>query len=123
MEQCFALALGVLSLVGLANGQQFTDATLGHSAYPGLSEQCYQALNTTLQMGRVVYPATFMIDRMIHAYDVSCAVDDESGMFCERDLSGQSRQWNHCRPLLPLRPGRWQYPAELAVCLRCWVCR
>lgn len=49
MEQCFALAVGVLSLVGLANGQQFTDATLSHNTYSELREQCYEALNTTVQ--------------------------------------------------------------------------
>lgn len=131
----FALAAGILSIEGVANAQQFVDVTLGHDAYPGLSEQCYEALNTTVQscpgflavdlvemprlaspmldalctpscssslrsvrgviasgctadtdiiaMGRVVYPATYMIDRMIHAYDVSCAKDSVSGMYCD----------------------------------------
>ena len=128
----FVLAIGI---VGVANAQQFTDITLGHAAYPGLNEQCYEALNTTVQscpgflavhsvemprlaspildalctpgckssltsvrgvialgcaantdvieMGRVVYPATYLIDRMIHAYDVSCATDSASGVYCD----------------------------------------
>ncbi|KAK0724574.1 hypothetical protein B0H67DRAFT_641092 [Lasiosphaeris hirsuta] len=131
----FAHAVGILSIAGVANSQQFTDVTLGHDAYPGLSEQCYEALNTTVQscpgflavnsvemprlassmldalctpgcrssltsvrsiiasgcaantdviaVGRVVYPAAYTIDRMIHAYDVSCAKDSVSGLYCD----------------------------------------
>ena len=125
----FALA------VGIAKAQQFIDMTLGHDIYPGLGEQCYEALNTTvkncpgflavnvvemprlaspmldalctpdcrssltsvrgviasgcaadtdvIEFGRVVYPATYMIDRMIHAYDVFCAKDSASGVYCD----------------------------------------
>jgi hypothetical protein len=36
-----------------------------------------------IEMGRVVYPATYMIDRMIHAYDVSCVKDSDTGMYCD----------------------------------------
>ena len=39
----FALA------VGIAKAQQFIDMTLGHDIYPGLGEQCYEALNTTVK--------------------------------------------------------------------------
>jgi hypothetical protein len=127
-----ALAVGILSIMGIANAQQFTDVTLGHEAYPELSEQCYKALNTTVQscpgflaaysfemprlvpyilealytpgyrsslvsvrgviasgyadtdvieMGRVVYLATYMIDHIIHAYDVSCIKDSDTGIY------------------------------------------
>ncbi|KAK2013707.1 LysM domain-containing protein [Colletotrichum eremochloae] len=124
-----------ISHIGVTNAQQFADVTLGHDAYPGLSDTCYEALNTTvgdcpgfvavnmvemprlaspmlealctpgcksslasvrsiiasgcaadtdvIAMGRVVYPATYTIDRIMHAYDVSCARDSTSGMYCD----------------------------------------
>ncbi|KAI8152690.1 hypothetical protein K4K49_003054 [Colletotrichum sp. SAR 10_70] len=129
------LAIHLLALMGFVDAQQFTDVKLGYAHYPGLSDSCYQALNTTVQtcpgflathavavprlesqmlealctpgcqsslaaarrtiasgcgagtdvveFDRVVYPATYMVDRMIHAYDLSCAQDGNTGVYCD----------------------------------------
>ena len=156
MKAHVAHFVGLLPLVGLANGQQFADVTLGHTALPGLSKQCHEALNMTVQncpgflaahsvnmprltsplldalctdncrlslmtvravidwgcsaetdvveMGRVVYPATYMIDRMLHAFHVSCAADSAAGMYCDEIYLE--------RPAGPARTAPWRSAAS-----------
>lgn len=41
--------VGILSITGATNAQQFNDTVLGNKAYPGLSDQCAEALNTTVK--------------------------------------------------------------------------
>lgn len=36
-----------------------------------------------VEFNRIVYPATYTIDRILHAYDVSCARDADTGVFCD----------------------------------------
>lgn len=40
--------VGLLSTFAIANAQQFSDGLLGYHVYPGLSDQCAEALNTTI---------------------------------------------------------------------------
>jgi hypothetical protein len=44
-----ALHVGILAAAGAINAQQFNDTVLGNRAYPGLSDQCTEALNTTVK--------------------------------------------------------------------------
>ncbi|KAK4660328.1 hypothetical protein QC762_0017910 [Podospora pseudocomata] len=128
--------VGLLSTFAIANAQQFSDGLLGYHVYPGLSDQCAEALNTTitncasflatvavdmprldsrsletlctatcrsslssvrgtiasrcrgntdvLEIESIVYPATFVIDRFLYAYDISCAKDRNTGRFCDQ---------------------------------------
>ncbi|KZL86126.1 hypothetical protein CI238_09105 [Colletotrichum incanum] len=41
------------------------------------------AKTDVVEFGQVVYPATYMVDRMIHTYDVSCARDGDTGVYCD----------------------------------------
>ncbi|KAK2038552.1 LysM domain-containing protein [Colletotrichum somersetense] len=41
------------------------------------------ARTDVVEFDLVVYPATYMIDRIIHAYDLSCAQDGNTGVFCD----------------------------------------
>ncbi|KAK3177856.1 hypothetical protein K4F52_009408 [Lecanicillium sp. MT-2017a] len=129
-----ALLATILPFVGIANAQTFSDAVVGH-AYPGISDECAEALNTTvtncpaylawaaeemprlvpsaldalcttackssltsvrgdiasgcggdsdvMEVDSVVYPATFVIDHYLYAYDVICAKDSDTGEYCD----------------------------------------
>lgn len=44
----FVLLVGILSHVDVIMGQQFSDALLANYAYPGLSDHCVEAINTTV---------------------------------------------------------------------------
>lgn len=128
-----------LAAIFLAAGtvwaQQFSDVLISSSGYPGLTDQCAEALNSTVQscpgflaeasvdmprldstslealctsacrsslesvrntiasgcgasqdvimVDAVVYPATFVIDRYLYTYDVSCMKDSTTGRFCD----------------------------------------
>ncbi|KAK4043861.1 hypothetical protein C8A01DRAFT_43236 [Parachaetomium inaequale] len=48
-RRALAFLTRLLCVVGVANAQQFSDALLGNHAYPGLSDQCVEALNTTVK--------------------------------------------------------------------------
>ncbi|KAI1860784.1 uncharacterized protein JN550_011246 [Neoarthrinium moseri] len=131
-----ALLVNIISSFSTAEAQQFPDGLLGYSSYPGLSDSCAEALNTTvascsvflasvavdmprlasslldvlctadcrssltsvrnviaagcststdvLEIGSVVYPATFVIENLLYAFDVSCTKDSDTGMFCDQ---------------------------------------
>ncbi|RYP81114.1 hypothetical protein DL770_005977 [Monosporascus sp. CRB-9-2] len=134
-SRAVALVATILFFVNFSSAQQFSDVLLGNDVYPGLSDQCADALNTTVQscpgflatvavdmprldasslhalctsscrssltsvrgviasgcgsstdvieINSVVYPATFVIDRLVYTYDISCAKDSDTGTFCD----------------------------------------
>ncbi|KAH6839433.1 hypothetical protein B0I37DRAFT_400041 [Chaetomium sp. MPI-CAGE-AT-0009] len=48
-SRVLVLPIGILSIACAVNAQQFNDTVLGNRAYPGLSDECAEALNTTVK--------------------------------------------------------------------------
>lgn len=48
-SRALALLVSILFIVCATDAQRFNDTTLGNEAYPGLSDKCVEALNTTVK--------------------------------------------------------------------------